>query len=160
MDRKQLLSKLDVAWTELRQSYEGLSDAELTEPCLPGDWSVRDTLAHITSWEEEALKHLPGILIGARPPRYSVTYGGIDAFNARMTQEAKALSLAALLKRFDETHRRLVAFVESTADEQIALDARFRRRLRLDTYGHYSLHAKAIWTLRESPSASREVKVT
>jgi uncharacterized protein (TIGR03083 family) len=159
MDRKRLLSKLDVAWTELRQSYEGLSDAELTKPSLPGDWSVRDTLAHITSWEEEALKHLPGILTGARPPRYSVTYGGIDSFNARMTQEARALSLAVLLQRFDETHRRLVAFVESTADEQIALE-RFRRRLRLDTYSHYSLHAKAIWTLRESPRGSREVKVT
>lgn len=48
-----------------------------------------DIIAHVTWWEEEALTHLPLVLRGGRPPRYSVTYGGIDAFNATMTDERK-----------------------------------------------------------------------
>jgi hypothetical protein len=36
----------------------------MMEPGVTGAWSVRDTLAHVTSWEEEALKHLPLILKG------------------------------------------------------------------------------------------------
>lgn len=43
-------------------------------------------------WHEEALKHLPAVLEGRRPPRYSVTYGGIDAFNAQMTKLKGGLS--------------------------------------------------------------------
>jgi hypothetical protein len=58
-----------------------LSDAQLMEPGVTGDWSVRDILAHVSTWEEEALPHLPLILEGGTPPRYSVRYGGIDAFN-------------------------------------------------------------------------------
>ena len=66
----------------------------MMEPGVTGAWSVRDTLAHVTSWEEEALKHLPLILKGGTPPRYSVHHGGIDAFNARMTEQKRNLSLS------------------------------------------------------------------
>jgi hypothetical protein len=37
-------------------------------------WSIRDILAQVTTWEEEALKHLPLILRGGTPPRYFVRY--------------------------------------------------------------------------------------
>ena len=85
MDRLQLLKRLDRAWEAFKESYVGLSDSELLEPCVTGNWSAKDIIAHITWWEEEALKHLPLILAGGKPPRYSVAYGGIDAFNAQMT---------------------------------------------------------------------------
>jgi len=46
MNRQQLLRKLDKAWTEFKESFAGLSDAQLTEPGVMGDWSVKDILAH------------------------------------------------------------------------------------------------------------------
>jgi hypothetical protein len=46
------------------------------EPGAIGEWSIKDILAHVTIWEKEALKHLPLIIAGGRPPRY-VTYGGM-----------------------------------------------------------------------------------
>src|SRR5216684_2621940 len=86
MDRRQqLLKRLDKAWCVFKDSYAGLPDSKLLELGVTGAWSVRDIIAHVTTWEEEALKHLPLVLRGKRPPRYSVTYGGIDAFNARRT---------------------------------------------------------------------------
>src|SRR5207244_1597482 len=81
----------------VRESYAGLSNAELVEPGVSGAWSVRDIIAHVTWWEEEALTHLPLIVAGGRPPRYSVTYGGIDAFNAKRTEERKDLLLVEVL---------------------------------------------------------------
>jgi hypothetical protein len=89
MDKTQLIRKLDRAWEAFVTSYAGLPDSEMTEAGVTGDWSVRDIIAHVTWWEEEALKHLPHILAGGRPPLYSVTYGGIDAFNAEMTELKK-----------------------------------------------------------------------
>ena len=153
MSRERLLKRLHTEWDALTESYAGLSDSELLEPGVTGAWSIRDIIAHVTWWEEEALTHLPLILAGGRPPRYSVTYGGIDAFNAQRTEQRMALSLAAVLEQRDDVHRRLIALVEDAPEAQLGGETRFRRRLRLDTYGHYPKHARAIrrWRERRSP---------
>jgi hypothetical protein len=94
MGRRQLLQRLDTAWRAFEESYAGLSDAQLMKPGVTGDWSVRDILAHVSTWEEEALTHLP--------------------------------------------------LIQRAPEDPLGREPRFRRRLRLDTYGHYPLHAKAI----------------
>ena len=72
MKKEQLIQKIETAWEALNKSTEGLSDAEMLESGVTGEWSVRDIIAHVTTWEEEALKNLPIILAGKRTPRYSV----------------------------------------------------------------------------------------
>ncbi len=131
MTRQQLLEKLDQAWAEIKESYAGLSDSQLAEPGMPGDWSVQDILAHVTTWEEEALQYLPRILEGGRPPRYSSLYGGIDAFNAQRTAQKRSLALAEVLTQLDEIHDRLISWVQSVPEEQFTRETRFRHRLRL-----------------------------
>ena len=158
LDRRQrLLARLDKAWTEFKESYAGLRTSELLEPGVTGPWSVRDIIAHVTTWEEEALKHLPLVLAGKRPPRYSTTYGGIDAFNARTTEQKKTLSLPDVLRHQEDVHRRLIELIQGVPEDQLGGDTRFRRRLRLDTYGHYPTHAGEIekWRKRNSRPAPR-----
>lgn len=152
MDRLQLLTRLDRAWQAFKESYAGLSDAQLLEPGVMSDWSVRDIIAHVTWWEEEALTHLPLILAGGKPPRYSVKYGGIDAFNAQMTELRRHLSLSEVLQQQNDTHRRLIEFIQNVPEDQFIQETRFRHRLRLDTYSHYPLHAEAIREWREQRS--------
>ena len=149
VNRQQLLQRLDSAWTAFTSSYAGLTDAQMTEPGVTDDWSVKDILAHITIWEEEALKHLPHIIAGGTPPRYSDTYGGIDAFNDMMVERRHALPLYDILRQLDDTHQKLTAYVGTMPNEQITTETRARRRLRLDTYSHYPIHTKAIREWRE-----------
>jgi hypothetical protein len=148
MDKQQLLKRLEKAWAAIKESYAGLSDSQLMEPDVMGNWSVKDILAHVTTWEEEALKYLPLIITGGRPPRY-IQYGGIDAFNAQMTEQKRRLTLSDALKQLDETHGRLIDYIRSVPEEYFTRETRFRHRLRLDTYGHYPMHAKAIREWRE-----------
>jgi hypothetical protein len=141
---EQVLDKLDGAWRDFQDSYAGLTDAELQIAGVTGKWSVRDIIAHVTWWEEEALKHLPLIRTGGRPTRYSVKYGGIDAFNAMMTAQRQHLSLSEVRRQQDDVHARLLDYVRATPGELYTTETRFRRRLRLDTYSHYPIHARAI----------------
>src|SRR6266849_9413062 len=104
MKKRRALGRLDKAWIDFEESHEGLSDSQLLVPGVTRAWSVRDILAHVTTWEEEALKHLPLILKGGKPPRYSVTYGSISAFNAQMTERKKGLSLTQVLRELNDTH--------------------------------------------------------
>lgn len=149
MDHQQLLQRLETAWSAFKASYAGLQNAELTEPGVTDEWSVKDIIAHVTIWEEEALKHLPHIIDGGRPPRYSVTYGGIDAFNARMVAERSRLALAEVLQQQDDTHQQLIEFIQTIPDEHITRETHVRRRIRLDTYSHYPIHTRAIREWRE-----------
>jgi hypothetical protein len=145
---ERLLQRLDAAWTAFQESYAGMPDAQLMEPGVMGEWSIKDILAHVSIWEEEALTHLPVVIAGGTPPRYA-TYGGIDAFNARMVEQRRSLSLSDVRCQLNETHRRLIAFIQSAPADQFSSETRARRRLRLDTYGHYPLHTAAIREWRE-----------
>ena len=144
MTRRQVLEKLASAWNDFTESYAGLPQADLVKPGVIRAWSVRDIIAHVTTWEEEALKHLPSILEGGTPPRYSATYGGIDAFNAQMTVRKAALSLSEVLGQQEEVHEQVIALVGRVPEDLFLRETRFRRRLRLDTYSHYPKHAEAI----------------
>ncbi|MFC2065396.1 DinB family protein [Chloroflexota bacterium] len=144
MKKEQLIHKIEKAWEAFQTSTEGLSEREMLTPGVIGEWSVCDIIAHVTVWEEEALKALPIILAGERLPRYSDLYGGIDAFNAQMTEKNRSLSLEEVLRRRDETHQRLLTYVRSAPQEHITTESRFRRRLRYDSYSHYPEHTEAI----------------
>src|SRR2546426_3944396 len=133
MDKQQLLKQLEKAWTAIKESYAGLSDSQLTEPGVMGDWSVKDILAHVTTWEEEALKYLPLIITGGRPPRY-IQYGGIDAFNAQMTEQKRGLALSDVLRQLDETHRRLIDYIRIVPEEHYTRESPFRHSLQHGAY--------------------------
>src|SRR5262249_11566894 len=148
MKKDQVLKRLEKAWATLKESYTGLPDAQLLEPGVMGEWSVKDILGHVTTWEEEALKFLPLILTGGIPPRY-IQYGGIDAFNAQMAEQKRDTALSEVLRQLEETHRRLLDYLQSVPEEHFTRETRFRHRLRLDTYSHYPPHARAIQEWRE-----------
>ena len=145
---ERLLRRIENSWIELRDSYAGLSDAQLTEPGVAGTWSIKDVLAHVTTWEEEALKHLPTVIQGKRPPRYA-QLGGIDAFNARMAERKRSMPLGSVLAQLDETHHRLIELVRNAPEDQLSSQSRFIRRLRLDSFGHYRIHSQAIRAWRK-----------
>jgi Mycothiol maleylpyruvate isomerase N-terminal domain len=147
-DQQRLLRQLGAAWTALTDAYAGLPERLLVQPGVVDDWSVKDIVAHVTTWEQEALKHLPVIVAGGTPPRYAAQ-GGIDAFNARATEAGRRLPLAEVLRRRDETHARLVEFIRRQPAGTFGGRTRARRRLRLDTYGHYPEHTAAIRAWRE-----------
>lgn len=152
MNRQQVLEKLEKAWSGLQEAYAGLSEKQMIEPGTLGEWSVKDILAHVTTWEQEALKYMPWILEERQPPRYVDQYGGLNAFNHQMAELKRSLPLAQVLRQMEESHQQVVDFVRQAPEEQFATDTRFRRRLRLDTYSHYAEHARAIreWRARQA----------
>ena len=117
MKKQQLLSKLELAWQQFKQSIDRLTESQMTEPGVIGDWSIKDILAHISTWEEEALKNLPIILNGGRVPRYKDLYGGLDAFNAQMTAQKSGLSLSEIGLQLDTIHKQLLVYLDTIPEE-------------------------------------------
>lgn len=154
MNREQLFQRIDRAWSAFNDSYAGLPESMMTAPGVVGDWSVKDILAHVTTWEEETLKYLPLIAEGGTPPKYA-SVGGIDAFNERAFERGRATPLSEVRRRLDETHRRLLDYLAGVPEDLFVRESRFRKRLRIDTYSHYPEHTEAIRAWRERQSADR-----
>lgn len=144
-----VLHNMNTAWGNLQTSWAGLNEEQLLEPGVTGAWSVRDILAHVTTWEQEALAGLAVIRRGERLPRYRAVYGGIDAFNALTTERKRELTLAEVLAQLEATHAELLALLNTLSDAETASDTRLYRRLRNDTWAHYPEHARAIRAWRE-----------
>jgi len=129
-------------------SVEGLPDNALLEPNVVGVWSIRDTLAHVTTWEVEAQKALPVILRDQSLPRYAQN-GGIDAFNAREREKKKNLSTHQVREELLATHQHLMSFLEAVPESYFISSNRFIRRLRWDIWNHYREHSRQILAWRK-----------
>ena len=147
MSKERVLNRIEQEWESFLQSFAGLTNNRLMEPNVVGHWSVRDVLAHITTWEEEALKALPVILDGKSPPRYK-RYGGINAFNAQEQEKKRHLALEQVQQELVATHRCLLNFLIDIPESVFSAESRLQRRLRLDTYRHYREHTDQLTNWR------------
>ncbi len=152
--RERLMVTMARNWDALLASIEGLTDEAMVRPGVVEQWSVKDILAHITTWEEEGLHHLPTVAQGRKPPTYASQYGSLDGFNALKFEENQRRSLDEVLARLDETHARLLAYLDTVPDELLHSKERFRNRLKWDSYSHYAMHAKHIREWRERTASA------
>src|SRR3989304_615536 len=94
-DRQDLVSDLERARNELRGSIQGLADEQLTQSGAVGEWSVKDVLTHVVSWEETVLPDLARLARGDMPvlqaiDLYAASY---DAVNAAIMSLRRKLPL-------------------------------------------------------------------
>jgi hypothetical protein len=143
-------------WQALLDAMAAVPGDALLTPGVVEDWSVRDLMVHVTSWDGELLKALPTILEGRRPPRYSTTYGGIDAFNALVQGRSSELPLVQVRREMAAMHGRVLAALQAAPESEFAVENRLRRRIREDSYSHYRQHATHIrqWLDAFRPTAS------
>jgi len=132
LKKERTLVRLEREWQALTNTWKGLPEDVLLQPGAVGHWSVRDVMAHIATWNDEALKALPLILEGRPLPRYM----GIDAFNAREQARKQHLSLEQVKKELPATYNKLTDYLQNLPETAFG-SPRFRKRLRLDTIGHY-----------------------
>ncbi len=112
MNRSELVSAMDTSRAELLDAIVGLSDEQMLEPGVVGDWSVRDVLQHISLWEAELVKLLVHVQQRRRPTgdRFAGKID-IDTLNARWHAETKDRPLDSVQADFaavrQQTQRRL-----------------------------------------------------
>ena len=139
MEREAILERIETAWQEFRQALEGIPAERAGERGVCDDWSVKDIVAHIASWENCAATTIEGI--------ESVDGGGdltIDEINAQDYERISELSYQDALAELERSHARIVAVAR--AAEDLGPD-----QVEGDTWEHYEEHGNQIrqWRSRE-----------
>jgi len=143
---------------KLLAALDGLSEEEMTRPGVAGQWSVRDVLAHILAWEEEAVTRL-GLLAADRPQDFAriTNEEELNAWNARAHQRYAGLPLAEVMRRLELVQGRVLAGLDSLSDERLGTDegpVPVHNWLPECTYAHEQEHCADILAWRRSIETS------
>ena len=143
---------------KLLAALEGLSEGESTRAGAVGRWSVRDVVAHILAWEEEAVTRLD-LLAAERPQDFAriTNEEELETWNARAHERNAGLSLAEVMRRLTDVQTRILVGLDSLSDERLSTDegpVPVRNWLPECTYSHEQEHCADILGWRRSIETS------
>jgi hypothetical protein len=111
---------------------------ELEEPATigGGEWSAKDLVGHLTTWEEIALTSLEEWRGGERPAiEDTFALAGTDGLNADEVARKSVASAPELLRQFDEVHQRLAETLRGITVEEWAQRAAYAEEEAETTLG-------------------------
>jgi uncharacterized damage-inducible protein DinB len=134
---------------EIRATHQPLEalltmpdDARMTQSGAMGEWSVKDTLAHITWWEQHLLRRM-------RTGRDDVYDGAVDdrattdRTNAEVFAANRERPLGDVLAAFHASYQELLSALEGMSEDELAPEEIYDA-IRADTFGHYPEHTGAL----------------
>ena len=144
--RSQIYQALEAARRELLDAVAGIPDEKMTVPAV-GDWSVKDVLAHITSWEEQIPSDLRRVGAGLQPALASFREADVDQWNALLVGLRRSFPLPQVRQELEDRRRALIEALDSLPDSAFA--AGFVPATCAISVGHDRQHAGHIRAWRQ-----------
>jgi hypothetical protein len=155
MNKTTLLDNLQRGYAALETVLTPLNEDQMTRTGVNSDWSIKDILAHIATWQQVLVERLQAVTRGEKPTTLldlDVTEEEIDRLNAQFYEENKARSLAEVLTDFRTSYQHIVEIVQALSDEDLTDLHRFAwmggeplwQLIPSETYKHYSDHRESI----------------
>lgn len=119
--REELLATIRRDRAEFDRALDLVPRERMTDPALPGGWSVKDVLAHIAWGEREALGMVRArALVGSDLWNLSQ-----DDRNEAVIRESRARDLDDVLADYRSTYEDFVAAMEELSDDELNDPTRF-----------------------------------
>ena len=161
--KAQILQELRAARAEWDALMDEVGEARLLEPGATGVWSVRDVIAHLTSFDRWFVKAAEAHFRGEPPPMDGTEWLPWDERNAIHHQRTLDLSLDEVRQQLRETYVRLLEVVDQHTEAfltqpqiipSVPQPIHIWEQLAGNHYDHYRLHAGWIrdWLAQTKPS--------
>ena len=118
---EEAVAAIDSAHREVHAALAGISLDELEEPATigGGEWSAKDLVGHLTTWEEIAVATIDEWRAGERPGIVDTfAADGTDGLNADEVARKSVQPASELLRRFDEVHEQLCAALRGISPDE------------------------------------------
>jgi len=130
----EAISDLTYAFDALTQYFQGLSEDELTHEVVDAATgnTVRDILAHLTSWEDYVLDALPAMLTGI-----DIDLPPVDAAarNRQALKMRRGRTSTDILREFKAKHRQILTLLQRASPQDLTM--RRTRRGQIFTIKSY-----------------------
>jgi hypothetical protein len=152
--KAQLLAELDREWAGIERTCFKMSEEQMLARGAKGEWSVKDTLAHLSAWEKYLLDRLGYVMTG-QLPLYPVmtSMADVDNFNARVYEENKDRPLTSVVIEFRNLYSGVMtvlnAIDEGLLDQPYSYDwpgdsLNLLQLIRVNTCDHFHEHCETI----------------
>ena len=98
----------------LLASIEGLTEEEMLQPGVCGEWSVRDVLAHVAAWDRETTAMFEAMLQGERHYFLDLDEDGLEQFNQNRHAAARDMSVSDAVAELTASREALIALLKGT----------------------------------------------
>jgi hypothetical protein len=119
--RDDVQAALNGNFKQLMDCMGQLTEEELTSTPIVGTWTVKDVMAHVWAWGDEALQTIK-YWQKPRPWQEGVAYD--DAWNESQVAARRALPLITVVDGLTGAHRRLVHQLDLADDRTLGLPGR------------------------------------
>jgi hypothetical protein len=117
-DREELLSLLEGGRKELLAAIDGLTPDQMAIPVFD-DWSVKDILAHVASWEEYALPDFHRLARGHVPALANFREPEVDKWNAMVMSLRRNFSLDQVTYELEANRKAIIAALDALPDDRL-----------------------------------------
>lgn len=140
-DVRALLARIEVSWSALMETLDGIPDDRLAEPGAVGEWSLKDLLGHIAFWDEVAVQDAERALAG-QPDDHDDYQTMNDADYLRRRDRALPEQRSAM----HQAHAALIDYLDDIEGlDATALDVAIKGA----AYEHYDEHVADIRAWRQ-----------
>jgi uncharacterized damage-inducible protein DinB len=115
MSKQDFLQRVRAGRADLNQAISGLTEEQLTQEIVTGEWTVKDVLAHLAAWQGEAQRAAERLAHGEAHP-YLVEED-IDEWNARRVEERRRLPLVDVMQEFNDAQDALLESLERCPED-------------------------------------------
>ena len=151
MDKSRLLNYIRIGNSNIEQIFAALNDAQLSQPGAEGEWSVKDTIAHIAYWQQREADFLNNARGGGSDRHYDPDYN-VDAINAWIHVNSRGLSAHDIMAEYRKSYQELIDEIgrlsQSDLDEMTKYpwteNDTLWNTLAEETYKHVAEHLKPI----------------
>jgi hypothetical protein len=163
VDKTSILKDMSTSYAALEETLAALDKTQyFAEGVIPG-WSIKDVLAHITSWQHRLLRWLGAALRNEEPALSGPdSVEEMDALNAQFYQQNKARALDEVMADFRTSYQHIMDIVRAMPEEDLISPHKFAwsqgrplwHLIAGDTYEHYQEHRAQIqeWMASHNPA--------
>jgi hypothetical protein len=141
--KAQIIKRLETERRRLEQNLAKLSTADMLQPGVVDEWSVKDVLAHLADWEA----HMPVWMEAGRrgdpvkEPDPGLTWKQLDLLNERIYQAHRYQSLAEVMDYFHSIHEQFMDMVVTMPEQEMLERGRYSFIGKGAVYGWLSQYA-------------------
>lgn len=125
MTRDEIITALDTTRNDFLAAVDGLTDDQLQEPGVNGDWTVKDMMYHISLWEAELVTLLWQVASGMSPTTVHFTQTHFDQTNQQWYLQGKNRTLEMVRQDFVSVHNQVKRRLVDFSEEDLNADQRF-----------------------------------
>ncbi len=126
-ERRRLLHELDVERNQLIRNIETCRIRDIDRTFI-GDWSLKDVVGHVASWEAEVTTGFRELREHRRPKLLDFDESELDLWNQDHVERKRDLNFWSILEQLRGGRHRLLEEVEQVSDEDLTdgTDVHFR----------------------------------